>query len=179
VAVRCRFPFLNYALARSAERIMKRCATGETVMTYTLGTASKATGVSKSTIYRAIKSGRLSATRSDAASDYAIEPAELHRVFPPVSRPPETVDETAPARSMTQDATPPAQADTARVELEKKNAALEQEIRGLRELLEEVRTSRDQIASTLRSVVAALPPPMPGPATPARRRGWFGWKRAG
>jgi excisionase family DNA binding protein len=52
-------------------------------MTYTLGTAAKATGTSKSTIFRAIKSGRISATRKETG-DWSIDPAELHRVFPPV-----------------------------------------------------------------------------------------------
>jgi hypothetical protein len=59
-------------------------------MSYTLGTAARATGLSKSTIHRAIKAGRVSAGRSDTG-DYAIDPAELHRVFPPV--------DTAAARS--------------------------------------------------------------------------------
>jgi hypothetical protein len=53
-------------------------------MTYTLGEAAKATGNSKTTIHRAIKSGRVSATRKDDGS-YEIDPAELHRVFPPKS----------------------------------------------------------------------------------------------
>ena len=50
-------------------------------MTYTLGEAAKATGNSKTTIHRAIKSGRVSATRKDDGS-YEIDPSELHRVFP-------------------------------------------------------------------------------------------------
>ena len=53
-------------------------------MTYTLGTAAKATGKSKPTIQRAIKSGRISAKKNENGA-YAIDPAELHRVFPPVS----------------------------------------------------------------------------------------------
>ncbi len=52
-------------------------------VTYTLGTAAKATGTSKSTIFRALKAGRISGTRKDTG-DWSIEPAELHRVFPPV-----------------------------------------------------------------------------------------------
>ena len=54
-------------------------------MTYTLGTAAKATGKSKPTIQRAIKSGRISAKKNDKGN-YVIDPAELHRVYPPVSR---------------------------------------------------------------------------------------------
>jgi len=45
----------------------------------TLGEAARLAGVSKATIHRQIKSGKLSATRLDDGS-YAIDPAELHRV---------------------------------------------------------------------------------------------------
>ena len=52
-------------------------------MSYTLNEAAKATGKSKTTIHRALKSGKISAVKRDNGA-YAIEPAELHRVFPPV-----------------------------------------------------------------------------------------------
>ena len=51
-------------------------------MRYTLGTAAQAAGVAKSTLSRAIHSGKLSAERQDDGS-YAIDASELHRVFPP------------------------------------------------------------------------------------------------
>lgn len=57
-------------------------------MSYTLGTAAKAVGKSKATISKAIKSGRISATKHDNGS-YTIEAVELHRVYPPT--PSETV----------------------------------------------------------------------------------------
>ena len=53
-------------------------------MSYTLGDAAKAVGKSKTTLHRAIKSGRISATKSEDGS-YSIDPSELHRVFPPVT----------------------------------------------------------------------------------------------
>ena len=53
-------------------------------MKHTLGTAAEAAGVSKSTIYRAVKAGRLSASRNDDG-EYQIDPAELHRVYEPVA----------------------------------------------------------------------------------------------
>lgn len=53
-------------------------------MAYTLGQAAKATGKSKPTIQRAIKNGSISAAKTDDGS-YEIDPAELHRVFPPVT----------------------------------------------------------------------------------------------
>ena len=54
-------------------------------MKYTLGTAAKATGKSKSTLSRDIKCGKISATRRDDGS-YEIDPAELHRVYPATER---------------------------------------------------------------------------------------------
>lgn len=51
-------------------------------MAYTLGTAAKATGKSKATISKAIKSGRISACK-DETGTFHIEPSELHRVYPP------------------------------------------------------------------------------------------------
>lgn len=51
-------------------------------MVYTLGKAAKATGKSKATISKAIKSGRISARKGDGGV-YQIDPSELHRVYPP------------------------------------------------------------------------------------------------
>ena len=45
-------------------------------MTYTLGQAAKAAGRSKPTIARAIKSGRLSASRTETG-EFAIDPARV------------------------------------------------------------------------------------------------------
>jgi hypothetical protein len=50
----------------------------------TLGQAAKETGVSKTAISRAIKSGRLSASKSEKG-DYQIDPSELFRVYPVTS----------------------------------------------------------------------------------------------
>ena len=53
-------------------------------MAYTLGEASKATGKSKPTIQEQIKKGRISAVKDDLGR-YQIDPAELHRLYPPLS----------------------------------------------------------------------------------------------
>lgn len=53
-------------------------------MAYTLGQAAKATGLNKATIFKALKSGKLSGEK-DVHGRYVIDPAELHRVYPPVS----------------------------------------------------------------------------------------------
>ena len=51
-------------------------------MVYTLGEAAKATGKSKATISKTIKSGRISAQK-DETGTFHIDPSELHRVYPP------------------------------------------------------------------------------------------------
>jgi hypothetical protein len=52
-------------------------------MSYTLAAAAKAAGLNKSTILKAIKSGRIIGTK-DELGKWQIEPAELHRVYPAV-----------------------------------------------------------------------------------------------
>lgn len=49
---------------------------------YTLGTASKAVGKSKSTVLSAINSGKISASKDDHGQ-WQIDPAELHRLYAP------------------------------------------------------------------------------------------------
>ena len=53
-------------------------------MSYTLATAAKATGLNKSTILRAIKSGQITG-RKDQFGEWRVEPVELHRVYPAVA----------------------------------------------------------------------------------------------
>ena len=57
----------------------------ETATRLSLGQAARETGKSKATLSKAIKTGRLSAIKSETGG-YAIEPVELFRVYPPVSQ---------------------------------------------------------------------------------------------
>jgi hypothetical protein len=68
-------------------------------MKFSLGQAAKETGFDKSTISRAIKSGRLSAQRKDGGGGYEIDPAELFRVFSPA--PEEQVPASLPTDAST------------------------------------------------------------------------------
>ena len=104
-----------------------------------LGQAAKATGLSKSTILRAIKAHRISAVRSERTGDWTIDPAEIHRLYPP--KPADNGEERAGERAPTHGATAAEQAAT---------AVLEAQITGLRETadllraqLDDVRTDRD------------------------------------
>jgi hypothetical protein len=145
--------------------------------------AAQQTGSNKSTIWRAIKSGRMSATRLDDGG-FAIDPAELFRVFPPQPLKQHRTGQgtTADFQREIAPATP------ATDELALKVAALDAEIRGLKELLTEVRQSRDQWQAQAEDwktqttrLTLALPAPAPGPvmAPQTKRRSWWPWRRAG
>jgi hypothetical protein len=62
-----------------------------------LGQAAKAAGVSRSAILRAIRAHRISACKADTG-DWQIDPAELHRVFPPATTAPERHDTALQAK---------------------------------------------------------------------------------
>jgi hypothetical protein len=79
-------------------------------MAYTLSEAARATGVSKSTLSRELKSGVVSGSK-DAKGRYQIEASELHRVHPALSGG-ETVG-TPQSRSMKRSATAGAGVGTA------------------------------------------------------------------
>ena len=137
-------------------------------MTYTLGMAARATGLSKSTIHRAIKDGRISATRTDAWS-FAIDPVEVHRIFPPVQH-----ATSSGNGCVTQDATP-----SERGEVALRYARLEAEIDAslqvnalLCEQLHETRVDRERWRGQAQHLVAALAAPVTESKTPPRRRGF-------
>ncbi len=129
-----------------------------------LSEAAAATGVNRSTIYRAWKAGRMSATRTDTGA-IEVEPVELFRVFPPVAA---------------QEADPGAALYGARDRAPDDNAmrasALEVEVRLLREMLDAMRNDRDAWREQAGKVVAALPPPA---AVETPRRPWWRRLRAG
>jgi hypothetical protein len=61
-------------------------AARRTSMSLSLAEAAAACGLDKSTIRRAVRSGRISGTRNDLGT-WHVEPAELHRIYPPAARP--------------------------------------------------------------------------------------------
>ena len=104
--------------------------------------AGEQAGTSKSTIWRAIKSGRLSAARTDEGG-FSIDTSELFRVFPP-QRP----TEYAPGQNATASETTlerPATAEAGATDgLAVRLASAEAELAGLKALLAEVKASRDE-----------------------------------
>lgn len=63
----------------------RKCKDVQGVMQYTAGEAAKATGKNIATITRAIKSGKISASK-DQSGAWRIEPSELHRIFPSIAQ---------------------------------------------------------------------------------------------
>jgi hypothetical protein len=53
-------------------------------MAYSLKQAAEATGKTKPTILRAIQTGKISGKKNELG-EWEIEPAELHRVYPPIT----------------------------------------------------------------------------------------------
>lgn len=69
--------------ARASLVPVKQTGMGFEMAGLSLQQAADAAGTSKSSIFRALKSGRISGTRTDLGG-WSIEPAELFRVFPAV-----------------------------------------------------------------------------------------------
>jgi hypothetical protein len=101
-----------------------------TPMKYTLGKAALATGKSKTTLHRAITSGKLSAVRN-TDGEYEIDPAELMRVYEIVT--PEPQKQSDMERSVTANET----------------LVLRAEIEGLKQQLALVKDERDDLRRRL------------------------------
>ena len=147
-------------------------------MVYTVGQAAKATGKSKPTISRAIKTGAISATKNDDGS-YTIDPAELHRIFPPI--PSSSNDNPNILRSETPllQVTLQREIELLRERLTDKDAVIDD----LRKRLDREGEERRRLTAILtdqRAPSIITPPPESGTAAsePVKRRWWrFGSKR--
>lgn len=112
----------------------------------TLGQAARLTNTSKTTLTRAIKAGRLSATRRDDGG-YEIDPAELARVFtvtPETPAPVAATGDVAHRATLERDpavtpVTPALDPETAA-----RLATAEAEVAGLKALLAEIKANRDE-----------------------------------
>lgn len=107
-------------------------------MSYTLGDAAKAVGLSKTTLHRAIKSGRISAIKTDSGA-YSIDPSELHRVFP-IATP-----ATRSAPFHRNDAEQPSYTlETLRIQLEMQEKERQRERALLQDTIADLREDRDR-----------------------------------
>jgi excisionase family DNA binding protein len=148
----------------------------------TLGNAAKQLGISKPTISKAIAKGHLSAARRDDGS-FAIDPSELVRWWDSVKHrfQPQPVVELQPATHSEHSETTDGNGVADRQhehpgnggsEVARRLAALEAEVRGLRDLVAEVKASRDDAKVTAdqwriqaERLTMVLPAPLPAPAT--------------
>lgn len=121
-------------------------------MSYTLAEAAQATGLNRSTLLRAIKSGRISGARDEVGA-WRVEPVELHRVFPPAQGMPEAGPQHA-------------QPD---IELRLKLALAEQRLGDFKAQLEDLRQQRDRWQAVAERL--ALPTPAEPPTS------WWRWLR--
>lgn len=107
-------------------------------MSYTLGEAAKAVGKSKTTLHRAIKSGKISASKTDDGS-YIIEPSELHRLYPSVTI--GTADAVLQKNNTEQQSN---DLGTLRIRLEMQEKERERERMLLQETISDLREDRDK-----------------------------------
>src|SRR4051794_14665665 len=137
-------------------------------MPYNLPQAAAAVGRDRSTILRAIKGGKLSATRDAATGGWLIEPAELHRLY---AVQPDAQQRNADATAVLE----------AKLEAEQaKVAMLERSVEDMRHRLDaadtERRQSLDRLAAAQERIAALLTDQRPtAPAAP--RRSWLRWGR--
>ena len=150
---------------------------------YTQGQAARAVGRSKTTLGRYIKSGRLSASRTEDGA-YMIDPAELSRVFHVARHGNGHVE-----RSVTLDSPEPSPSpETLALHqlLAERERLVEEQASALRDLrhrLDQADTDRrqalDRLAAAQERIAALLTDQRAQPAAPvSRRRLWLPWRRA-
>jgi hypothetical protein len=130
-------------------------------MKLSLGQAAKETGLDKSTISRAIKTGRLSAERKDSGG-YEIDPAELFRVFSPAAKKPDPLPSDVPQETLLENRELRIRLEVAELRIRDK----EDEIRDLRRRLDVESEERRKLTLML------LPPAnLPQPIYPSENNG--------
>jgi hypothetical protein len=161
----------------------------------TLGDAARETGLAKSTIFRAIKNGKISAVKNESG-EWQIEPAELFRVFPPATG--ATVAETGVGNDTQRGAQhPETRGETGGVAAElqilrermqmagqmheKELALLNARIEELRQDREDLRGERDRLLTTLQEQAVSVrlltdhsprqPTPPQDPGSPSAGQG--------
>ncbi len=140
-------------------------------MPFTLSQAAKACGRGKTTVFRAIKSGRISAVRDETGGTWLIEESELLRVFPPGTG--EGVPRNAAEPTRNADlAIRAAELDARIAELQGRLADSHETIVDLRRRLDEEREER---RAAQERIAALLTDQRPAP--PPARRSWWLWRR--
>jgi excisionase family DNA binding protein len=145
----------------------------------TLGEAAKQSGLAKATLSRAIRDGKLSATKSVDTASFKIDPAELHRYVEAV----QVVRNRAETAGEKHTATPSADSEKPgetpfetrlqevreRIELEARARLAEERLADMKTQVEELRRQRDAWQEQAERL--ALAPPK------VEARTWWPWRR--
>ena len=134
-------------------------------MQLSLSAAAKEVDRAKSTLSRAIKEGRLSATRCEDGS-YQIDPAELYRVFPAPVPQPATSNTAQPASE--REGTLRMQLEVAERERHREREERNREREQMQATIDDLRTRLDRAESRIAGLL---------PAPPARQGRWRLWGR--
>lgn len=119
-------------------------------MSITLAQAAEQCGINRSTLLRAVKSGRISGTRDDAGN-WTIDPAEAFRAFPPKQPP----------------------------QLARADAATDALVAQLHRVIDDLRQDRDAWRSQAERLTLPTPVQAPQVAQPSSRlRRTWRWLRA-
>jgi hypothetical protein len=149
---------------------------GDCIVPHTLTEAATAVGKNRTSILRAIKAGKLSATRDPVSGDWRIEPAELFRLYPPAAH-----AMAGPANAPLR----PADFEAEIRDLRTKLASTEARLTDAQDQILDLRQQRDREAEERRRLTAVLAdlrtaPPAPtvpaAPPAPARRS-CLPWRR--
>jgi len=139
----------------------------------TLGAAARHCGISKGTISKAIKSGKLSATRREDGT-WSIDGTELARYIEVNGH---------RFRSETDDGEQPATPDDPVAELRLRAELAERRLADLKEAIHDMRAQRDKWETIAQRL--SLPAPKPAetlsatPVVASPRKGWWPFRRAG
>jgi excisionase family DNA binding protein len=151
-------------------------------MTYTLNQAARRVGKGKSTLLRAVHSGKLAAIRDELTGSWLIEASELHRLYPlPVHDGAINADHGAPRTTHEPERTTPLAARIAALEVDRERErdairVRDEMIADLRRRLDESeRERREQAARIVALLTDQRPASALLPAT--ARRSWWHWGR--
>lgn len=154
-------------------------------MSWSVSRAARETGLSKSTISRAIKSGRISAAKQHDGS-YLIEPAELFRVYPrSVAQPPSDARHDAGRNPFEEaPATSSNELELLKLKLAMTEELLAQERENSKHQHEAVLDLRKRLDAATDKVLALAQPAQPvadaphdAVRNPQKRRRWWSWKQ--
>jgi len=137
-------------------------------MAYTLAQAATATGRDRSTLLKAIKNGKISATRDELSGAWQVDAAELSRVYGIGNSQDKSEPRPGDSETITSDA-------RLLLEVERmKTTGLEARLADMERVNDDLRRRLDAEAEERRRLTAILADQR---AAPARR--WWPWRRRG